>query len=101
MSAYRRQVTVGRRRLGTSAADWLYNAATGNLSPDQVTEKVSQCAADNYRAGGGRISMDEAKAQCGKDIRAVDDMNRQENPHTAMFVVGGLFLAGLFLVTRR
>jgi hypothetical protein len=84
--------------------DWLYNAATSKLSPDQVSGKIDDCAASNYRAGGGRISADEARSACAKDITAVVGINNREadgaNLKTAL-VVGGFLLAGLFVMTRR
>lgn len=86
------------------APDWVYNAATSELRPSQVGGKVSDCAASNYRAGGGRITMDEARAACEKDINAVIGINNREadsaNLKTAALVCGVL-LTGLYLVTRR
>jgi hypothetical protein len=99
-----RQITRGRRGLGNSVTDFLYNAATGNLSEDQVGKAVSSCAVDNYRAGGGRITMAEAQAQCESDIRAVNKLNIADADHSNMgkaLLFGGLCLGALFVIVRR
>ncbi|PSH05146.1 MAG: hypothetical protein CXZ00_03035 [Acidobacteria bacterium] len=99
--SYRRQITRGRRGLGNGFTDWMYNASTGKLTDSQVNGKISECAASNYRAGGGRITMDEARAQCDADIRAVRKLNDRDADNHTLLIVGGLFLAGLLMVTRR
>jgi hypothetical protein len=85
-------------------ADWWTNMTTGKLSTDQRVDAIDQCAADNYRAGGGRITMAEARQACAKDINAVVGINDREADHahsmTALYVAG-VFLAGLWIVTRR
>jgi hypothetical protein len=50
---------------------WLYRAATGKPSVEQVTGITDKCAADNVRASAGRLTLDQARALCGRDINAV------------------------------
>jgi hypothetical protein len=56
---------------GESAGSYLYRAATGSPSPSQVQNITDKCAQDNQRASGGRLSLDQARAQCAGDINSV------------------------------
>jgi hypothetical protein len=91
--------------------DCAYSAVTGKLAASERMTVMNECAASNYRAGGGRITMDQARSQCAGDINAILRINDAEadaaqpwNPKTQIWpwlVGGALLFGGLYLIERR
>ena len=48
----------------------LANLTSGVVTVDQREYAIAQCAADNQKASGGRLTLEQARAQCAKDMNA-------------------------------
>jgi hypothetical protein len=87
------------------APDWAYNAATAKLASGQVASAVEQCAGDTFRAGGGRITMEQAWAQCAGDTGAIVAINNRnvdlEMAPVKVLLVGAFLVGALYMMERR
>lgn len=92
--------------------DWIAdkwdNAWTGMLTPDQKSDAIDQCAADNFRAGGGRITFEQARAQCAAPMQQVMAMNDQDamaanhsRMSLALLLAAGVTVTGIVIVSGR
>ena len=54
--------------LGDSFSCYVQRAITGKACEEQVAAIKDECALTNFKAGNGRITMEQARAQCNGDI---------------------------------
>jgi hypothetical protein len=78
------------------------NFFPGTLSDEQKAARLDECAAANYRAGAGRLTREQARAQCSADMYPVFRMNDEDAHARSLVMFAGVLGFGLFaLVVRR